>query len=369
MPLRRSLSQSRTGTGSRRPSTADGPVPPLPISSKISQDEHRKLVKPFHSGDVSRVASTRTSVDVDRSPRTIIPQQRPQLPSGTGGETVAQQRVFIGDMQRFNMVQVGSATTAGDVIQMIEDEGSLVGWVGSGGWMVFEVAQDFGMERPIRSFELIAEVQASWNKDKMVNCLVLKMTPLGDPLSRSAIPSSSPTHSGYVEWEVKRGKWSKRWMQLREHSIWLSKRDNGRDEVLLCSLSNFDAYRITRSHRAPKPFAFAVKSTDNLSYFENTADYLHSFACSEKDGKVWLEKILVARSYVLHQERHVLFNPKSASSGTASVSRSNTKKISATFQRPAAQPLVALPPLYTGAAQSLPQHDVFEPGSLLSKHI
>jgi hypothetical protein len=65
--------------------------------------------------------------------------------------------------------------------------------------------------------------------------------------------------------------------------------------VLLCSLSNFDAYQVTRTHRAPKPFAFAVKSTDNLSFFENTADYLHSFACSEKDGKIWMEKILVAR--------------------------------------------------------------------------
>ena len=63
----------------------------------------------------------------------------------------------------------------------------------------------------------------------------------------------------------------------------------------LCSLSNFDAYQVTRIHRAPKPFAFAIKSTDNLSFFENTADYLHSFACSEKDGKVWMEKILVAR--------------------------------------------------------------------------
>ena len=63
----------------------------------------------------------------------------------------------------------------------------------------------------------------------------------------------------------------------------------------LCSLSNFDAYRVTRIHRAPKPFVFAVKSTDNLSFFENTADYLHSFACSEKEGMIWMEKILVAR--------------------------------------------------------------------------
>jgi hypothetical protein len=261
-------------------------------------------------------------------------------------EVVVQQRVFISSMQRFNMVEIGETTTAGDVIQMIEAEGSLKDFTGSGGWMVFEVAQDFGMERPIRSFEIVADVQASWNKDKMVNYLVLRMTPLDIPLNRSAIPSSSPTHSGYIEWEAKRGKWSKRFLQLREHSIWLSKRDNCQDQVLICSLSNFDAYQVTRAHRAPKAFAFAVKSTDKLSFFENTADYLHSFACSEKDGKIWMEKILVARSYVLFQERHVLFNPRAHVNGNASVlSRSGTRK--AIVQRP----LV----------------DVFEPGSLLSK--
>ncbi len=69
----------------------------------------------------------------------------------------------------------------------------------------------------------------------------------------------------------------------------------GRDETLLCPLSNFDAYYVTRSHRSPKPFAFTIKSTDNLSFFENTEDYMHNFSCSEKDGQVWVEKILVAR--------------------------------------------------------------------------
>ena len=64
---------------------------------------------------------------------------------------------------------------------------------------------------------------------------------------------------------------------------------------MLCSLSNFDAYHVTRAHRAPKPFAFAVKSTDKLSFFENTADYLHKFSCKEADGKIWMEKILIAR--------------------------------------------------------------------------
>lgn len=63
---------------------------------------------------------------------------------------------------------------------------------------------------------------------------------------------------------------------------------------MICSLSNFDAYQVTRANKTPKPFSFAVKSTDNLSFFENTADYVHTFSCSEKDGNIWMEKILVA---------------------------------------------------------------------------
>ena len=169
-------------------------------------------------------------------------------------------------------------------------------------------------------------------------------------------------------------------------SVCLCHATQGRDEVFLCSLSNFDAYYITRLHKSPRPFAFAVRSTDNLSFFENTADYLHVFCCSDKEGQVWMEKILVARvsaipiilpiksdhafvtqSYVLHQERNVLFNPK-ASSGNAAggaLARAGTRKGSSA--RPP-QPLVAASP-HIGPLVSLPRNEVFEPGSLLHKHI
>lgn len=57
-------------------------------------------------------------------------------------------------------------------------------------------------------------------------------------MSLKAIPSASPTFSGYVEWEIKRGKWTKRWMQLREHSLYLSKRDNVRFARLRSSIKS-----------------------------------------------------------------------------------------------------------------------------------
>lgn len=40
------------------------------------------------------------------------------------------------------------------------------------------------LERPIRNFELLSDVQASWNKDKMVNAFMVKLTPLAALLSR-----------------------------------------------------------------------------------------------------------------------------------------------------------------------------------------
>lgn len=69
----------------------------------------------------------------------------------------------------------------------------------------------------------------------------------------------------------------------------------GKDETFLCSLSNFDAYYITRKRKSPKPFVFAIKSTDNISLFENVSDYVHILSCNQKDGERWMEAILVAR--------------------------------------------------------------------------
>lgn len=75
---------------------------------------------------------------------------------------------------------------------------------------------------------MLSGVCGSWNSDKTVNLLVIKKTLLAPLLSLRAMPLSSPTCTGYVQWEHKRGKWQKRWMELREHSLWLSKRDTVR---------------------------------------------------------------------------------------------------------------------------------------------
>ncbi|KAH9980309.1 hypothetical protein BGW80DRAFT_1434916 [Lactifluus volemus] len=250
------------------------------------------------------------------------------------------------DLQRFNTVVMNPMTTARDVIDVLEAQGQLTaGRADVSGWMLFEVFQDFGMERPIRNFEV----------DKSVNVLVAKNTPLAALLHPSVMPSSSPVFSTYVEWESKPRKWSKRWLELREQGLWLSKKDNGKDEIFLCSLANFDAYVVTRTHKPPKPYVFAAKSTDSLSFFENAADYVHVFCCSEKDGKKWLANILLARSYFINQERNTL-----SVGAQIYFALGHTES-----SRSAQQPLVDSPSGTTASTTSQPY--AFEPGSLLSR--
>lgn len=110
------------GGNSRRPSE-DGqrppPMPPLPpaeVLNTLSLSQN--------------VASTSTHSRGERE------QKR---------EVVWQQRVFVGDMQRFSIMEIGPNMTAREVVEMLARQGQLEPFQGVGGWMLFEVAQDFGM--------------------------------------------------------------------------------------------------------------------------------------------------------------------------------------------------------------------------------
>ncbi|THH15842.1 hypothetical protein EW146_g4687 [Bondarzewia mesenterica] len=390
--LGRSATMSQTGRRDEVQTVTSSALPARASTTDATPRRHKSGRSHQSSDEGSRpgTASTRPSAEHDPS---SVRSQRPPIPplpaaealntlsakvasSGfqvtsrdTKSQMAWQQRVFIGDMQRFNMVEIGSTASAKDILDVLDRQGQLGQWTSSGSWMLYEVAQDFGMERPIRSYEVVADVINSWDKDRTVNTLIAKKTPLAAILHPSVMPTSSPLNSGYVEYESKKGKWNKRWLQLREHSLWLSKRDTGKDETFICSLSNFDAYQVTRSHKSPKPFVFAVKSTDNLNFFENAADYVHIFSCGDKDGQTWLQKILLARSYIINQERNIISSASvgpraqaSASAGGSKLTRAGTRK----GQRPT-QPLLTVTAPTSATANAVATAAVFEPGSLLAK--
>ncbi|KAG7088122.1 hypothetical protein E1B28_012147 [Marasmius oreades] len=316
---------------------------------------------------------------VEVPPVETMPPLPPSLGSSPNPNAIAaipleaqQLRVYISTRQRFVMVEIMSVTNAGNVVGMVRAKGGLpdvqsgldissevrVG----GGWMVWEINADLGMERPIRPFEQLVEVRGSWNKEKTENIFMLKWTPGWEKiLRREEIPPSAPTYSGYLEYEVRRGKWNKRWLVLRDHCLFISKRDNCKDQVLLCSLSNFDVYHFTNPpSKIPKEYAFGLKSTDKMSLFEDTNDYMHLFCCREGEGEKWVQRIRIARSYVLYQERNVLFaspplqaTPMSASQNGGGLGRALTTK-----RRAPIQPLV-----------QVADGDIFAKGSLLRSQV
>jgi hypothetical protein len=57
-----------------------------------------------------------------------------------------QQRIFIGDLQRYTVVEIGARTNAREVLRMVEENGAMTAEeLRDGQWMLFEMANDFGM--------------------------------------------------------------------------------------------------------------------------------------------------------------------------------------------------------------------------------
>ncbi|PVF95027.1 hypothetical protein CPB86DRAFT_808333 [Serendipita vermifera] len=385
-----SFESSRNGRAShdyKRPSK-ETPAQPVPVRTRADT-----LMQKAPPSGPSLLRQRANSLHSSARPQPAVQPPLPPLPqpstSSQGSNTrhpsisqdsasdisygdSMQQRIFVESMQRFSVVEIGPRTNAREVIHDIIEKGDLdPEEMQSGDWMLYEVANDFGMERPIREYEVVMEVYNSWNSDMRVNYFMLKRTPLAKYLSADAIPKSSPTYGGYVEWEHKRGKWTKRWLELREHSLWISKRQGAKDATVLCTFSNFDFYQVTRLHKSPKPFVFSVKSTQSMRLFERASDYHHVFCCDAMEGNQWSLNILLARSYVLHQERTVLFRQLNAFTDRP-VARSNTNRVpAAPLLSLDAPPVPSIPPSRPSISQPVqsPGLEGFNPmpGSLLSK--
>lgn len=110
---------------------------------RTSDDGHRPSAASLHPSAFQHVAALRTSLRT--SPDIPEPSLLTQAISRETREVSWQQRVFIVDLQRFNTLTMSATTTAKDVIDGLEIQGQLADWAGVGGWMLFEVSQDFGM--------------------------------------------------------------------------------------------------------------------------------------------------------------------------------------------------------------------------------
>ncbi|CAG8540494.1 13243_t:CDS:2 [Ambispora gerdemannii] len=228
-------------------------------------------------------------------------KEEPKLP-----EVKITTRIYIDDSRQFKTLALTSKMNALNIIEYFRKRNA----VEEGNeWTIFELVNEFGLERPLRDWEIVTTVIGSW-EPKMSNALLLKKYAYRDSLTVEGLSNGVPPLFGWLHLETKKNKWQKRYFFLKDGSIYHCKDAKGVDPILLCTISNFDVYTLTRTmKKAPKPFVFALKSLDRVAMFENPEDYVHYLCADHKEKmKDWVLSIRNARNQMMLENNPELFS-------------------------------------------------------------
>ncbi|KAI8904590.1 ubiquitin-related domain-containing protein, partial [Powellomyces hirtus] len=204
-------------------------------------------------------------------------------------------RIYIEDAKSFKTLLLTSLMSADQIIHEVvtkfrQEE--------SPNWTLFELCNDLSVERPLRDWEIVTDVISAWESGTSVNAIVMKKYGYRDTVSANSIAGKYPRVQGWMYMETKPGKWQRRFFVLREANLYHYKdaKQSGA-ESLFCGFSNFDVYTLSqRRRKTPTQFAFALRSTDSISMFENKQDYVR-FLCVEKEERLfdWVLAIRLAK--------------------------------------------------------------------------
>ncbi|KAK8846701.1 hypothetical protein IAR55_005788 [Kwoniella newhampshirensis] len=190
------------------------------------------------------------------------------------------------------------STTARDILVQTYHKGDLVDASVGMSWVLCEIFAELGCERQVREYEQLAPIVKGWDHTAKFNCFIFKQTNRGVPTWARAVPSTPPMLGSWVQYETKKGKWSKRWLETRGGQVFLAKNEKNKDEIQINTLF-FEVFEMKRVYDAPKPYVFIMKRAEAAASFENPQDYMHVFSCEE--GSAWklMSAIYDAKSYTL----------------------------------------------------------------------
>ncbi|KAJ3308642.1 hypothetical protein HDV04_001007 [Boothiomyces sp. JEL0838] len=137
-------------------------------------------------------------------------------------------------------------------------------------WALFEIITEFGIERPLRNWEIVTDVMSTWDTDAN-NAIVLK--------KYGYVNSLSPANSG--------------------------------PEVVFCDLSQNDVYTLMRPRKKSiTEFCIALKSDLNYSFFQDINDSI-KFLCVEKPERLadWCLALRLAKSEYMWENRAKVATP------------------------------------------------------------
>ncbi|KAK4055325.1 hypothetical protein OIV83_000608 [Microbotryomycetes sp. JL201] len=253
-----------------------------------------------HSAALRAMTTASANNSPSGSPRIGAPA--PALPT-------VEHKIFVGDHTKKMRVHVSSATTCSDIVAIAKKQGLLTfGSDNEGGFSLWELCRVLGLERPIREYEFVADVIKSWDHD--TNILIIKRTTLWPLLSASLRIQPAVPQSSFVQLQVKKGKWTKRFLQIRDNAVWQAKSEKPKDATVLCQLASFDVFFVA-SHvigdlKAPKPFVFALKSKLPRAHYENESEYCHFVSVKTPEELTkWVKAVVEARNPLVRTENAV----------------------------------------------------------------
>ncbi|TIA91790.1 hypothetical protein E3P99_00934 [Wallemia hederae] len=185
------------------------------------------------------------------------------------------------------------------------------------------------LRRSVRNFEKLYDITDNWSDDDSNGCFLIDSHSnyLKDSLSERKSRDAVIEYSTTVQMQVSPGKWSKRYLQLFNDTLHLSKSDKAKDKHFICNMVSYDVYTLTKLYPgAPKPqrifddtlygHIFVVKSQDNSSLFEKKEDYSHVFAVTDSHAcRDWVKALTQSRTHALIHERPWLFKHPRESRG------------------------------------------------------
>ncbi|TKY89720.1 hypothetical protein EX895_001505 [Sporisorium graminicola] len=354
----RSRSVSRPQAPMTINTAAAHPMPDLPRPSTASKDSqassspHSSHAPTFAALSQAAKHHGRPSVDSSTAHGDASTQRFPSaLPgsasashegsfshSTTPTEPRQPHKVFILSRQRFTVVEVPVSARARDLALEVVERERLPMDDSKGGWVVFDCSAQLGIERPLREYEMITDV-VNVRAHPRTDYFLIKRTELSPYLSIRSVPSSSPALAGWVYVQDRKKKWNKRWLELRDHGLYHAKNEKGKDETTICQISTFDVYLVDSSAiKMPKANGFALRSQDPITMFEKPEqDYMHYFCLTDPAAhRDWVRAILNARTYILRQEKAVLFQVDSPTSQDLGAAGGLSRKV--TSRRPNGRP-------------------------------
>ncbi|KAJ3111734.1 hypothetical protein HDU96_005396 [Phlyctochytrium bullatum] len=300
-----------------------------------------------------------------RKPKTpVVPQPEPESPAPPKEPVVANEkdninaivsklseanlkkittRVYIESADSFETIVVTSLMTADQVIAELTRRPKIEQ---SPDWTLFELANDLGigmfffspclfdrlltkylslrqtqndqletgrfvvLEFAILLLKVVTDVIASWDATATLNAILMKKYGYRSTIVPKSIVGRFPKIQGYLYLEMRPRKWQKKFCVLREGSVYYYKESNMTSETMLCRLSGFDVYTLSRDKkRTPTQFCFALRSTSNIALFENKVDYVR-FLCVDRQDRLydWVLAIRLAKNELTFQEFPELFD-------------------------------------------------------------